>query len=118
MTKFSHTEQAFFIILNVFYLKKKITLSMKSHLVSFLRSFWHYKKKKINFHKMQLKKTVLPSPVNCKFDRRYHPHPFAYRDYYWTELLDEFAAMTSKLFYRYSNQLLDWWFFSTKTYSG
>ena len=67
---------------------------------------------------MQLKKTVLPSPVNCKFDRRYHPHPFAYRDYYWTELLDEFAAMTSKLFYRYSNQLLDWWFFSTKTYSG
>ena len=64
MTKFSHTEQAFFIILNVFYLKKKITLSMKSHLVSFLRSFWHYKKK-INFHKMQLKKTVLPSPVNC-----------------------------------------------------
>lgn len=97
--------------------EKKITLSMKSHLVSFLCSFWHYKKK-INFHKMQLKKTVLPSPVNCKFDRRYHPHPFAYRDYYWTELLDEFAAMTSKLFYRYSNQLLDWWFFSTKTYSG
>lgn len=27
--------------------EKKITLSMKSHLVSFLRSFWHYKKKKL-----------------------------------------------------------------------
>ena len=27
--------------------EKKITLSMKSHLVSFLCSFWHYKKKKL-----------------------------------------------------------------------
>ena len=59
MTKYPHTEWVFFIILNVFYLKK-ITLSMKSHLVSFLNSFWHYKRKKLISTKCNSKKLSYP----------------------------------------------------------
>lgn len=74
--------------------------------------------KQTNFHKMQLKKNCPTLLLIASLLRRCHLYPFECRDYYWTEILDEFAAMASKLFLYLLQPQLDWWFFSTKTYSG